>query len=72
MMIFKPDQVKLLADTDRGIVETVDSFHSIRVRYAATIWKAKLYQNTEPVTLAPGQVVQVIGIQGITLLIAPE
>jgi hypothetical protein len=42
-----------------------------RVRHEGTSWPAALYQPDRPMMILPGNTVNIVGIQGITLLIVP-
>lgn len=55
----------------KGQVESeVGMFHQGRVRFQATSWFAQLYPDSD-MTLHPGEWVNVIGRQGLTLLVVP-
>jgi hypothetical protein len=72
-MLFLIDSIKLFQEPVLGIVCTADNVHSIWVEYAATLWKAKLYDCAYPASpLHPGQFVTVVGIQGTTLLLTSQ
>ncbi len=64
-------EIKLFPSTGTGTVaETITPEHPGRVRYQATYWPARLYRD-EQITLVPNDKVQVVGRQGLTLLVVP-
>ncbi|NJN87221.1 MAG: hypothetical protein HC881_14130 [Leptolyngbyaceae cyanobacterium SL_7_1] len=66
---FLVDKIELLSEPMMASISQADNLQSIWVNYAATLWKAKLYNGTCPERVQAGQVVQVVGLQGTTLLI---
>lgn len=56
----------------RGTVErTVKPFYPGRVRFQATYWPARLWDTQSADSLQPGAPVQIVGREGLTLLIKP-
>jgi membrane protein implicated in regulation of membrane protease activity len=56
----------------QGVVErTITPLDAGRVYFQATYWPARLYQPTSSDALQPGDPVEVLGRDGLTLLIKP-
>jgi membrane protein implicated in regulation of membrane protease activity len=56
----------------KGIIDQpITPNHAGRVKYRGTYWIAKLYQPEREMTIPTGEPVTIMGIQGITLLVAP-
>ncbi|PSB14008.1 hypothetical protein C7B61_11395 [filamentous cyanobacterium CCP1] len=67
-----PDKsIKLFPQPAHGHVEqAIAPDHAGRVRFQGSIWKAKFADShSEPVL--PGELVKVLGVQGITLIVVP-
>lgn len=65
-------KVKLFACAGIGKVEqTITSTMPGRVKFQTTYWPARLYLQDTQTTLLPEDTVNVIGRQGITLLVVP-
>ena len=73
MTPFSAAEVKLLQEPVTAIVSASENPHLTWVEYAATLWRAKLYNFAcSTIPLCPGQLVTVVGIQGTTLLLTVE
>lgn len=56
----------------RGVVQTtIKPFYPGRVYFQATYWPAKLLISDNTSSLNPGDLVEVIGCEGLTLLVKP-
>ena len=65
--------VKLFKKPGNGQVkETINQDQPGRVKWKASYWPAQFYQTEAHVSILPGEQVQVVGRQGITLLVMPE
>ena len=65
--------VKLFKKPDYGQVkETINQARPGRVKWKSSYWPAQFYQTEAHVSILPGEQVQVVGRQGITLLVVPE
>jgi membrane protein implicated in regulation of membrane protease activity len=63
---------ELFPSPDTGIVDqAIAPNQPGRVKYQASYWPARLYQVTGSVQLQAQQAVQVVGREGITLLVQP-
>ena len=73
MDLFLPDRPVIFSTPIQGKVEqTITDNHSGRVKCLSSFWPAQLYEKDQVTTLFPGQIVNVVGRQGITLLVAPK
>lgn len=68
---FTRDRAVLFPTPLIGIVEcAIAPNQTGRIKYKASYWSAKLYKGDRPTaTLTPGQRVDVVGREGITLLV---
>ncbi len=63
---------KTPAESTNGMVDRiVEQGRLWRVKYMGTIWFARPYPSKEILTIQPGDVVNVMGRSGITLVVAP-
>ena len=70
---FSPaDPIELLPDVLPGIVvQAIASQLPGRVRFRSSDWPAELYQVETDTVLLPDERVNIVAIQGITLLVKP-
>jgi membrane protein implicated in regulation of membrane protease activity len=67
-----PDTVQLFPRPGFGSVDWAIAPNCPgRVSFQATTWPAKLYQTDGRTVIQPHQLVQIVGMQGITLLVQP-
>lgn len=69
MKWFNKPQIKMFSTPLEGIVEKAISCEKLRVKFRCSYWPAKLYQSNQEMQIAPGQTVDVVGREGITLLV---
>jgi membrane-bound ClpP family serine protease len=73
MDLFLPDRPEIFSAPTQGKVEqTITQNHPGRVECFGTCWAAQLYPTDCITALFPGQLVNVIGRKGITLLVVPN
>jgi membrane protein implicated in regulation of membrane protease activity len=69
---FIPTNVRKFPEPIRGTVEkTITPEQNGRVKCLGSYWPAQLYLSSCQATLLEGESVNVIGMQGITMLVAP-
>lgn len=70
--LFFSSPLEIFPETIPGIVEmTIAPNRRGRIKFHSSFWPAKLYNIKCSVTVLPGQMVNVIGVEGITLLVVP-
>jgi membrane protein implicated in regulation of membrane protease activity len=64
--------IQLLPQPAKGIVDRLITCEQTgRVKYRGTYWFAQIYQPDHHIVISIGEPVNIIGIQGITLLVVP-
>ncbi|MGB5962626.1 MAG: NfeD family protein [Coleofasciculaceae cyanobacterium] len=67
-----PTKIVLFPKPGKGIIEEIiTESQPGRVNFQATYWPARLYNSEQKVTLLPNTSVNIIGREGITLLVVP-
>lgn len=67
-----PETIQLFSQPSLGSVDWAIAPNSPgRVNFQATTWPARCYQTDGRTVIQPHQLVQIIGMQGITLLVQP-
>ena len=67
-----PESIYIFSHPGIGSVDWAIAAHCPgRVSFQATTWPAKFYQTDSQAVVQPHQSVQIVGIQGITLLVQP-
>ena len=70
--LFAPTKVEKLREPIQGTVEqTIAHNQPGRVKCLATFWPARFYHSDCKATVIPNQQVNIVAIQGITLLVVP-
>ncbi len=70
--LFFRSPIEIFPETMPGIVEVAIAPHRRgRIKFQNSYWPAKFYQIECSATVLPGQTVNVVGIEGITLLVVP-
>ena len=70
MNAFKTDPPILFSGPLLGVVTTtICPNQAGRIKFQGSYWPAKLHQSSHATCILPNQVVQVVGRQGITLLV---
>ena len=70
---FIQDRINIFPQQFPGIVEkAITRDRPGRVKFKNSYWPARLHQPDSPTEILPGQLVKVIGREGITLLILPS
>lgn len=73
MDLFLPDRPEIFSTPTQGKVDqTITQNHPGRVECFGSCWTAQLYPTDRTTVLFPGQLVQVVGRKGITLLVVPN
>lgn len=68
---FAPAKIEIFPEPLVGIVEqTITETIPGRVKFLGTSWSSRFYQSSHQETVDKGQTVKIIGMQGITLLVA--
>jgi len=69
---FFPDDLRRLPKPIHGIIDrAIVQGRVWRVKFNGSYWFARLYQSDRQIALNSGETVEILAIQGITLLIAP-
>jgi hypothetical protein len=69
---FLPPYPSMFSEPIQGVVDCAIAQGRLwRVKFQGSYWFAKLYQPNVRVTMQPGESVEVIAMEGITLLVAP-
>lgn len=67
---FFPEDLKMFPEPIYGIIDkAIVQGRVWRVKFNGSYWFARLYYPNRQTVLEPGQIVRVLGIQGITLLV---
>jgi membrane protein implicated in regulation of membrane protease activity len=53
------------------VLQAIASSQAGWIRYAGTDWSAKLYQPKQSIVISPGARVNIVAIQGNTLIVIP-
>ncbi|MBD2465338.1 NfeD family protein [Oscillatoria sp. FACHB-1407] len=70
---FAPPPPEIFRDPVKGIVESAISLNfSGRIKYQGSYWEARFYRPSATLVIPPKKTVNVVGIQGLTLLVIPE
>jgi membrane protein implicated in regulation of membrane protease activity len=73
MDLSSPSRPMMFSTPTQGKVEqTITHNYPGRVECFGSFWPAQLYEKDQVTTLFPGQIVNVVGRQGITLLVVPK
>lgn len=69
---FAPPSPEMFNEPLKGIVDQVITLnYPGRVRFQGSHWKAELYQPKSRLIIPPGQTVNIVALQGNTLLVIP-
>lgn len=69
---FLPPNPSMFSEPIQGVVDcAVAQGRLWRVKFQGSYWFAKLYQPKEGIKMQPGEFVEVIAMEGITLLVVP-
>lgn len=67
-----PTEVEVFPEPLRGTVDkTISPQKAGRVKCLGSFWPARLYQSDCQMTIMPEESVNIVAIQGITLLVVP-
>lgn len=67
-----PKSLKMFPQPVKGIIDRSIAYDRLgRVKFQGSYWFAKLYQPSHQLIISPGECVNIIAIQGITLLVVP-
>jgi NfeD-like C-terminal, partner-binding len=70
--LFFPVSAQQLPEPARGITDRPIAYgRKGRVKYRGTYWSAQLYQPDRQLVISTGDPVNIVAIQGITLLVVP-
>lgn len=70
--LFFRSPIEIFTEITPGIVEVaIAPRRRGRIKFLSSYWPAKFYQIECSATVLPGQTVDVVGIEGITLLVVP-
>lgn len=70
--LFFYSPLEIFPETIPGIVEmTIAPHRRGRIKFQSSYWPAEFYQIECSATVLPGQTVNVVGIEGIVLLVVP-
>ncbi|NET30822.1 MAG: hypothetical protein F6K19_02310 [Cyanothece sp. SIO1E1] len=71
-MFLVPATKEMFSYTDTGkVLKSITSNNAGRIRFQGTDWPAQFYRPNLKVTVDPDATVQVLGREGIVLLVAP-
>jgi membrane protein implicated in regulation of membrane protease activity len=72
LRVSRNSKLEKIANSLPGIVDLTISFNSPgRVKWQGTTWPARFFQANCQETLVPGQRVQIVTMQGLTLYVIP-